>query len=150
MHTHLQRAVFQSLNDALGTLGMRVTAPSGRYDVGDWSISDGRSLQRFADGMKMPAKGVATTGRAQQLLHGMHQLLHRPGQRGAQAGAPPPPTPAPPVHATPGVWQQPGTWQQPTQMGSAAEPEKARGSVFSRLGGLSDVERRLQAQGRLA
>lgn len=42
-----QPALFKALNDALSVVGVRVTTSDG--DV--WSVSEGRSLMRFSDGM---------------------------------------------------------------------------------------------------
>eukprot|EP00878_Enallax_costatus_P032856 GHUV01036167.1.p1 GENE.GHUV01036167.1~~GHUV01036167.1.p1 ORF type:complete len:103 (-),score=33.45 GHUV01036167.1:556-864(-) len=40
--------------------------------VGDtWSVSDGKGLLRFADGVKLPAKGPLTAGRAMVLLQAL-------------------------------------------------------------------------------
>ena len=41
---------------------------SGDVRSGEWSISDGRSLTRFAEGVVLPAKGPQQAGRARQLL----------------------------------------------------------------------------------
>jgi hypothetical protein len=43
----LQPEVFRSLNNALAPLGIRVKD----LGAGQWSISDGRSLTRFHDGV---------------------------------------------------------------------------------------------------
>ena len=55
-----------SLNDALNLIGIRVTAPGGATSGADWSISDGRSLTRFFDGVVSGAARVerATCGAA--------------------------------------------------------------------------------------
>jgi hypothetical protein len=47
----MQNVMLASLNDALNTIGIRVTSPSGNVGAGDWSISDGKSLQRYQDGV---------------------------------------------------------------------------------------------------
>lgn len=65
---HLNSVTLASMNDALNLIGIRVTCPSGDVRSGEWSISDGRSLTRFAEGVVLPAKGPQQAGRARQLL----------------------------------------------------------------------------------
>lgn len=47
----LQPTTLASMNDALNVLGIRVTAPTGDVRGGEWSITDGRGLIRFFDGV---------------------------------------------------------------------------------------------------
>lgn len=55
-----------AMNAALSHIHMSVK------QVGDnWSVSDGKGLSRFADGMKLPAKGPLTAGRAMVLLQAL-------------------------------------------------------------------------------
>ncbi|KAL6782196.1 hypothetical protein ACKKBF_B39420 [Auxenochlorella protothecoides x Auxenochlorella symbiontica] len=143
--------VFRSLNDALAPLNMRVTAPSGRWDIGDWSVSDGRALLRFQDGMKLPPKGPAAASRAQLMLDGFKKVgkVGPPGRTpgsGQRGGYPQPPHP----FYIPGGAPYP----PPPQAPKVALPGSAAPDVFSRLGGkletgISEGERRLLAQGRL-
>jgi hypothetical protein len=62
----LQETNLQSMNDALNCIGIRITAPSGNPSNGEWSISDGKSLTRYSDGVVIPAKGQSFRG--QQVL----------------------------------------------------------------------------------
>lgn len=55
-----------AMNAALSHINMSVK------QVGEnWSVSDGKGLVRFADGMKLPAKGPLTAGRAMVLLQAL-------------------------------------------------------------------------------
>ena len=47
----LQAEVFAALNSALAPLGIRITSAGPKQ----WSVSDGKSLTRFQDGMVRPA-----------------------------------------------------------------------------------------------
>ncbi len=47
----LQPTTLASLNDALNVIGIRITAPGGSVQAGDWSITDGRALMRYFDGV---------------------------------------------------------------------------------------------------
>lgn len=58
------QANISSLNDALNPIGIRVTAPSGDVTGGQWSVSDGKSLVRFSDGVILGGKGAVGRGRA--------------------------------------------------------------------------------------
>ena len=58
-----QEATFASINDALTPLGIKVTAPGGDISTGVWSISGGKSLIRYVDGVVLSGKG--DTGRGQ-------------------------------------------------------------------------------------
>ena len=40
---------------------------TGEPNEGKWSVSDGRALQRFSDGVVVPAKGPQAAGRADVL-----------------------------------------------------------------------------------
>lgn len=51
LHLPPQTATLASLNDALNPIGIRVSAPEGGVEGGQWSISDGKSLVRFQDGV---------------------------------------------------------------------------------------------------
>lgn len=62
----MQEANIASMNDALNPIGIRITAPGGDVTTGQWSISDGKSLVRYADGVVLPGKGE--TQRGQQVL----------------------------------------------------------------------------------
>ena len=68
------------MNDALNCIGIRITAPIGDPKNGEWSISDGKSLTRYVDGVVIPAKGASWRG--QQVL----EEFNNPN-RGAAAGA---------------------------------------------------------------
>ncbi|KAK9809238.1 hypothetical protein WJX72_011898 [[Myrmecia] bisecta] len=57
-------AVFQTFNDALNLIGIKITA----LGPGNWSVSDGKSLTRFADGVVLPGKGPQHAGRGAALL----------------------------------------------------------------------------------
>lgn len=46
-----QATTLASMNDALNVLGIRVTAPGGDIRAGEWSITDGRALTRYYDGV---------------------------------------------------------------------------------------------------
>ncbi|KAK2079631.1 hypothetical protein QBZ16_002026 [Prototheca wickerhamii] len=167
-----KRSTFQSLNDALAPLGMKITAPSGRFDVGDWSVSDGRALLRYSDGMVIPPKGPAAAQRGPTLLTSAEKGLlgKRPpppaGPVPWMPGAPPamrpwaprgPHAPAFPSAAAPPFVPAPSSAPAaPAPAGGAAamatdgeagDPQRA--SVFARLGPSGTIERRLQAQGRL-
>lgn len=130
---------------------MRVTAPSGRWDIGDWSVSDGRALLRFQDGMKLPPKGPAAASRAQLMLDGFKKVgkVGPPGRApgsGQRGGYP---QPSHPFYIPGGAPYPP-----PPQAPKVALPGSAAPDVFSRLGGkletgISEGERRLLAQGRL-
>lgn len=60
-------STFASLNDALNLIGIRVIA-NGDVKQGNWSVSDGRTLARFSDGMVLAAKGVLTQNRGEVIL----------------------------------------------------------------------------------
>lgn len=55
--------MLQGLNDVLNLIGIKVNAAD---ENGDWRISDGRTLLRFSDGIRLPGKGA--TSRAQTIL----------------------------------------------------------------------------------
>ena len=59
---HAQGEVFTALNNALTPLGIRVTNPGNDQ----WSISDGRSLTRFHDGVvrALPLLGLPLQAQA--------------------------------------------------------------------------------------
>eukprot|EP00887_Chlorella_sp_A99_P005879 scaffold1.g5879.t1 len=139
-------ATLAALNDGLNLLGIRVTAPAGDAAAGDWSISDGRSLARFYDGVVLPAKGPQHTARGQQLL----QAFASPN-RGLAAAA----TAASNAAAT-AAGILPHTGHVPPRVAVAAQQQQQNGgggSVFARLGGAAEEDartRRLKAQGRYA
>lgn len=126
-----------SLNDALNLIGIRITCPSGDVSGGEWSISDGRSLTRFADGVVLPAKGQQHVGRGRQLLQAFNNPNHAQ-QLAAAAASNAAATAAGILPFTgfvpPGV---PAPRMTIVQMAPAAAPAAAaaRPSVFSRLGG---------------
>ncbi len=49
---------------------------SGDVRNDDWSVSDGRTLTRFEDGVVLPAKGPAAAGRGRQLLQAFNNPHH--------------------------------------------------------------------------
>ena len=55
---------FNSLNDALNPLGIRVTAANDDVEHGQWQITVGKSLVRFEDGVVLPGKGEEHRGQA--------------------------------------------------------------------------------------
>ncbi|CAL8462680.1 g2213 [Coccomyxa elongata] len=55
--------VFKALQGALAPLGIRLSDLGN----GNWSLSDGRSLTRFHDGVVLPSKGIASAGRGKVL-----------------------------------------------------------------------------------
>lgn len=55
-----------ALNAALAPIKIAIKTPGP--DPTTWSVSDGRGLMRFQDGMKIPAKGHLTAGRAMVLM----------------------------------------------------------------------------------
>ncbi|KAL4422173.1 hypothetical protein ABPG77_006862 [Micractinium sp. CCAP 211/92] len=126
-----------SLNDALNLIGIRITCPSGDVSGGEWSISDGRSLTRFADGVVLPAKGQQHAGRGRQLLQAFNNPNHAQ-QLAAAAASNAAATAAGILPFTgfvpPGV---PAPRMTIVQMAPTAvpTPAAARPSVFSRLGG---------------
>jgi hypothetical protein len=74
--------------DLLGTAGLEplkisVKAPGPDPATAAWSVSDGRGLLRFQDGMTVPAKGHLTAGRAMVLL----QAFSSGGSKAAAAAA---------------------------------------------------------------
>lgn len=60
------------------------TLPQGDVTLGDWTVSDGRSLVRFQDGLVIPHKGQFTSNRGALLLEG---YAHPGGWAGAAAEA---------------------------------------------------------------
>lgn len=117
-----------SLNDALGPLGLRVTAVGGDVESGVWSVADGKSLVRFHDGVVLPAKGAAQATRGQQVLQAFANPAWAAAAQASNAAA-----------AKAGLLPPAGAVQKGA-------------SVFARLsaGGDSDTVRRLKAQGRYA
>jgi len=74
------KAMLGALNQALNKINLRVTAlptPAAAAGVAPrevvWNVSDGRSLQRFEDGMVVPAKGTATAARGRLLLRALER-----------------------------------------------------------------------------
>lgn len=115
-----------ALNCVLSHLGMSVKA-SGPADAGAWSLSDGRRLQRFADGMSVPPRGPTTAGRAMVLLQ-----AYAPGAaKGAVAAAQ-----QASMQAAIAAGLLPGAGSQP---GGAGEEDAEAARI-----------RRLKAQGRYA
>ena len=58
----MQEANVASMNDALNPIGIRITVPGGDVTTGEWSISDGKSLVRYFDGVVLPGKGAVQRG----------------------------------------------------------------------------------------
>lgn len=75
-HGYYNGVTLASLNDALNLIGIRVTCPGGDVRNDDWSVSDGRTLTRFEDGVVLPAKGPAAAGRGRQLLQAFNNPHH--------------------------------------------------------------------------
>ena len=50
------KTVFELLNRALNPVNIRVTKPGESFTENDWSISDGKSLRKFDDGLVLPGK----------------------------------------------------------------------------------------------
>lgn len=50
-----------------------VVASQGDVTQGDWTVSDGRSLMRFQDGLVVPNKGMFTANRGTILLEAFDQ-----------------------------------------------------------------------------
>ncbi|PRW59806.1 microtubule-associated Asp [Chlorella sorokiniana] len=73
---HYNGVTLASLNDALNLIGIRVTCPGGDVRNDDWSVSDGRTLTRFEDGVVLPAKGPMAAGRGRQLLQAFNNPHH--------------------------------------------------------------------------
>ena len=67
------------------TTGTSPLLRSGDVASGDWSISDGRTLTRIADGVVLPAKGTQHAGRGRQLLQAFNNPHH--AQQAAAAAA---------------------------------------------------------------
>jgi hypothetical protein len=67
----------------LEPLKISVKAPGPDPATAAWSVSDGRGLLRFQDGMTVPAKGHLTAGRAMVLL----QAFASGGSKAAAAAA---------------------------------------------------------------
>lgn len=155
--------VLASLNDALNTIGIRVSAPAGDPAAGDWSISDGRALTRFHDGVVLPAKAPQHAARGPALL----AAFQSPNRALAAAA-----TAASNAAATASGLIPPTGFVPPGRRGATRPPAQASttvavaangsggaaaggsGSVFSRLGGGAGKEgeddrtRRLRSQGR--
>jgi hypothetical protein len=131
------RWVLASLNDALNPAGVRVTAAGGESGDGEWQVSDGRALVRYADGAILAGKGPMHLGRGRAVLDAFHAARDGGSGGGGFAFAPPPPPP--PRHGGGGRGGGRGG-------GGGGAPD-----VFSRLGGRAepdDRERRLSRQGR--
>ncbi|KAJ9522020.1 hypothetical protein QJQ45_005063 [Haematococcus lacustris] len=59
--------VLKHMNAILQPMHLRVIA-TGHVEDGNWQVQDGRSLLRFQDGMRIPPKGLSSSGRAQLVL----------------------------------------------------------------------------------
>jgi hypothetical protein len=90
------KAMLGALNQALNKINLRVTAlptPAAAAGVAPrevvWNVSDGRSLQRFEDGMVVPAKGTATAARGRLLLraHGLQPVALTAAQEASTQAA---------------------------------------------------------------
>ncbi|KAL4859335.1 hypothetical protein ACK3TF_001072 [Chlorella vulgaris] len=136
---HYNAGTLASLNDALNLIGIRVTCPSGDVRAGEWSISDGRSLTRFHDGVVLPAKGPQQAGRGRQLLVAFNNP-HHAQQAAATAASNAAATAAGVLpflgFIPPGIpASRPAAAMQTPGRGGGA------GSVFSRLGGAQGGQR---------
>lgn len=62
----------------IGDPGLTAPSPccSGNVHTDDWSVSDGRTLTRFEDGVVLPAKGPMAAGRGRQLLQAFNNPHH--------------------------------------------------------------------------
>lgn len=131
----------QALNAALQPINMKVVA------VGEqWNVSDGRSLQRFSDGMTVLAKGPFMAGRAQALLQafGSDDSTVTPADATAASTA-----------AAVAAGLLPPGVGPPGIVGSAVMPVAAMaGAAAFNANGQSDnasrMQQRLKAQGRWA
>ncbi|KAF6256550.1 hypothetical protein COO60DRAFT_1528627 [Scenedesmus sp. NREL 46B-D3] len=75
--------MLDALNAGLEPLKIAVKASGPDPATAAWSVSDGRGLLRFQDGMAVPAKGHLTAGRAMVLL----QAFSAGGSKAAAAAA---------------------------------------------------------------
>jgi hypothetical protein len=58
----LQETTLNSFNDAMGPIGVKVSAPEAGHPAdSQWLVSDGRSLFRFTDGMARIFHTVSTS-----------------------------------------------------------------------------------------
>lgn len=140
------------LNAALNLIGIRVTNLNN-----NWTITDGKSLTRFQDGVVLPAKGAATAARGMQLLQAFNNpnraqlaaataasnaaaaaagLIRPPHSMGGAmmmpppfGGFPPPFGPPPPHHGFPHIGAPRGGMMGP--QGGAG----AFGGLFPKAGG---------------
>lgn len=78
--------IFNSLNDALSKLGLKVVSV-GPTTAGNWSISDGRTLTRFYDGVVVPSKGMASSSRGRVLLSAFSDPLVEQAAQEASAAS---------------------------------------------------------------
>ncbi|KDD76896.1 hypothetical protein H632_c73p1 [Helicosporidium sp. ATCC 50920] len=133
-------ATLGAMNMGLNALNMRITAPTASVSSGEWSVSDGRSLQRFREDMVLPAKTPPQRGRGMELFKAMNESGSGQGEGFHDI----------PMHAeVPGRFDQAPVayfreqqqYQQPQAFGDP-------GNVFARLGHASDEQRRLARQGR--
>ena len=108
---------------------------------GDWSISDGRSLTRFTDGVVLAAKGPHQAQRGRQLLQAFNSPNHA-AQAAAMAASNAAATAAAILpfvgFVPPGV---PASRPRATAPGGGGGGG-GRGSVFARLGGRPQQEER--------
>ncbi|GAB4823212.1 hypothetical protein N2152v2_010258 [Parachlorella kessleri] len=109
-----------SLNDALNVVGIRITAPGGAVEGGDWSITDGRALMRYFDGVVIASKGPQHMTRGRQLL----QAFQNPNRSAAAAATAASNAAAAQAGIVPNMGYQP--------QGGAGNRSS---SVFKRLGG---------------
>jgi hypothetical protein len=66
-----------TMNEALKTVGIKVTVPNDDIKSGEWSITEGKSLTRYHDGVVLAAKGPQMASRGQQLIDGFSASLNR-------------------------------------------------------------------------
>jgi hypothetical protein len=124
----VQAGTLKSLNDALNVMGIYVKASgTGGPDGNEqWSVSDGRSLLRFVEGVKIPGKGPQHAMRAQQMFDSWKArtaaLFTPTAPTYRMAKAPPPPARG---------YQ--GGYEDADMKMEEGEPAQ-RGSVFDRLG----------------
>jgi hypothetical protein len=91
------KAMLGALNQALQKINLKVTAlptPAAAAGVAPrsevvWNVSDGRSLQRFEDGMVVPYKGTATAARGRVMLraHGIQPAVAAAAQEASTQAA---------------------------------------------------------------
>ena len=93
------KRTFQILNEALNPIDIRITKVTDRFDEDNWSISDGKTLRRFEDGIVIPGKlhfsRAGTVFQVVKSLGDQNDFFHSP--------RPPPP---PGTHASSSVFSR--------------------------------------------